>query len=257
VARADEELKSKLTDYNQLKSALAQAERKTQGGLNTRSIVDYVKKQHVVSSEKFTSVFVAVPKFAVSDFLNQYETWSEFTTDKVKLNGVVPRSALKIEEDQDYELHRVVVFRDAEDEFKGKARENRLTVRDFSFSEGQAASDNAERAKLKTDADKSGQQLLRWAKTAYTETFRAWMHLKAVRVFVESVLRYGLPANFQAMIVRPMRSGNESRLRALLKQLYGHLASSDATEDKGGDEAGQKWYPYVSIDVKVFSVSND
>ena len=257
VARADEELKSKLLDYNQLKSALAQAERKTQGGLNTRSIVDYVKKSHVVNTEKFTTVFVAVPKFAVAEFLNQYETWSEFNTDKAKLNGVVPRSALLIEEDQDFELHRVVVFRNVEDEFKGKARENRLTVRDFSFAEGQAAADTAERTKLKSDTDKSGQQLQRWAKTAYTETFRAWIHLKAVRVFVESVLRYGLPANFQAILIRPSRSGNEGRIRQLLKQLYNHLASSDATEDKSGDETSQKWYPYVSIDVKVFNVSND
>ena len=257
VARADEELKSKLHDYNQLKSALAQAERKTQGGLNTRSIVDYVKKSHVVNTEKFTTVFVAVPKFAVAEFLNQYETWSEFNTDKAKLNGVVPRSALLIEEDQDFELHRVVVFRNVEDEFKGKARENRLTVRDFSFAEGQAAADTAERTKLKSDTDKSGQQLQRWAKTAYTETFRAWIHLKAVRVFVESVLRYGLPANFQAILIRPSRSGNEGRIRQLLKQLYNHLASSDATEDKSGDETSQKWYPYVSIDVKVFNVSND
>jgi V-type H+-transporting ATPase subunit C len=257
VARADEELKSKLMDYNQLKSALAQAERKTQGGLNTRSIVDYVKKEHVVSTEKFATVFLAVPKFAASEFLNQYESWSEFSTDKEKLNGVVPRSALKVEEDQDYELHRVVVFRNVEDEFKSKARENRLTVRDFSFAEGQAVADKEERGKLKSDTEKSGQQLQRWAKTSYTETFRAWVHLKAVRIFVESVLRYGLPANFQAILVKPVRSGNETRLRQQLKQLYGHLASSDATEDKGGDESSQKWYPYVSIDVKVFSASSD
>jgi hypothetical protein len=34
-------------------------------------------------------------------------------------------------------VYRVVVFKAAEDEFKGKARENRLTVRDFNYSDGQ------------------------------------------------------------------------------------------------------------------------
>ena len=29
------------------------------------------------------------------------------------------------------------------------------------------------------------------------------MHLKAIRIFVESVLRYGLPANFMTMLLRP------------------------------------------------------
>ena len=32
-----------------------------------------------------------------------------------------------------------------------------------------------------------------------SESFMAWIHVKALRVFVESVLRYGLPVNFQGM----------------------------------------------------------
>lgn len=33
-------------------------------------------------------------------------------------------------------VYRVVVFKAGEDEFKSKARENRLTVRDFSYVDG-------------------------------------------------------------------------------------------------------------------------
>jgi len=42
--------------------------------------------------------------------------------------------------------------------------------------------------------------LKKWLTTNFSEAFEAWIHLKALRVFVESVLRYGLPPNFAAII---------------------------------------------------------
>lgn len=55
--------------------------------------------------------------------------------------------------------------------------------------------------KLKTTYDKAQRNLLRWTITNFGEAFHMWVHLKCIQVFVESVLRYGLPANFQAMLV--------------------------------------------------------
>jgi len=255
VARIDDELKSKLMDYNQLKSALAQSERKLQGALNSRSLVDIIRKEHVINSEKLTTVILAAPKFAVKDFLEMYETWHEFTTDKGSLNAVVPRSALKLGEDQEFELYRVVVFKAAEEEFKGKARENRLTVRDFSYTDGQASADTDERAKLKQDTEKAWSSLVRWAKTSYSESFRAWIHLKAIRVFVESVLRYGLPPTFQAMLVRPGK--NDVKVRKVLNSTFGHLSAGGvaADVDSEGPAGAAKFYPYVDLDCKLLSMA--
>lgn len=257
VARIDEELKSKLMDYNGLRSSLAQAERKLQGNFNQRTIVDVVRKEHVISSEKLTTVFLAAPKFAVKDFLEKYESWHEFTTDKGSLNAVVPRSALKISEDQEFELYRVVVFKAAEDEFKGKARENRLTVRDFNYSDGQSGAETDDRAKLKADTEKAWGSLVRWAKTSYSESFRAWMHLKAIRVFVESVLRYGLPPTFQAMLVKPGK--NDTKVRKALGTIFGHLSAGGVTNDveAEGPAGSAKFYPYVDIDIKLLSMADD
>ena len=42
--------------------------------------------------------------------------------------------------------------------------------------------------------------LVRWLKNAFSECYGGWIHLKAIRVFVESILRYGLPPNFVAML---------------------------------------------------------
>lgn len=41
-----------------------------------------------------------------------------------------------------------------------------------------------------------------WCRTHFAEAFSSWMHIKALRVFTESVLRYGLPVNFVAALVK-------------------------------------------------------
>ena len=56
--------------------------------------------------------------------------------------------------------------------------------------------------------------------------------LQAIRVFVESVLRFGLPVNFQGMILLPQKKTSR-KLRDTLGQLYAHL---DSTGNSGGAE---------------------
>lgn len=48
-------------------------------------------------------------------------------------------------------------------------------------------------------------ELLRISRTNFSEAFKLLVHLKVLRLFVESVLRYGLPANYIgiAILVRP------------------------------------------------------
>lgn len=55
--------------------------------------------------------------------------------------------------------------------------------------------------KLKTTYEKAQRSLLRWTITNFGDAFHMWVHLKCIQVFVESVLRYGLPANFQASLL--------------------------------------------------------
>lgn len=45
-------------------------------------------------------------------------------------------------------------------------------------------------------------ELLRLARTNFSEAFQTLVHLKVVRLFVESVLRYGLPANYVGIVVK-------------------------------------------------------
>ena len=102
--------------------------------------------------------------------------------------------------------------------------------------------------KLATDKKKQFGPLVRWLKVNFSECFMAWIHVKALRVFVESVLRYGtekisfylqyfnevffkgLPVNFQGMVLLPQKK-TQKKLRDTLNQLYAHLDSAGGTGD--------------------------
>ena len=44
--------------------------------------------------------------------------------------------------------------------------------------------------------------MLRVSRTNFSEAYQVLVHLKVVRLFVESVLRFGLPANYAGLIIR-------------------------------------------------------
>ncbi|KAA8585857.1 hypothetical protein FQN60_007426 [Etheostoma spectabile] len=217
------------------------------GSLLTRSLADIVKKEDfVLDSEYLITMLVVVPKqvhlnkTSYVDWQKEYETLAEM---------VVPRSTKLLFEDHDSGLFSVTLFRKAIDDFKHKARENKFTVRDFQYNEEEMKADKEEMTRLSTDKKKQFGPLVRWLKVNFSEAFIAWIHIKALRVFVESVLRYGLPVNFQAMLLQPNKK-NMKKLREVLSELYKHLDSSAAIIDASMDIPGlnlsqQEYYPYV------------
>ena len=52
------------------------------------------------------------------------------------------------------------------------------------------------------DEKKVWGEALRLGRTAWGEAVMAWVHVLALRVFVETVLRYGLPLSFVCGLVR-------------------------------------------------------
>ncbi|XP_016388631.1 V-type proton ATPase subunit C 1-B-like [Sinocyclocheilus rhinocerous] len=241
VSQIDNDLKARASAYNSLKGNLQSLERKNIGSLLTRSLADIVKKNDfVLDSEYLTTLLVVVPKTSYPDWQKTYETLSEM---------VVPRSTKLLFEDQDSGLFSVTLFRKAGDDFKHKARENKFMVRDFQYNEEEMKADKEEMTRLSTDKKKQFGPLVRWLKVNFSEAFIAWIHIKALRVFTESVLRYGLPVNFQAMLLQPNKK-NVKKLREVLQDLYKHLDSNATVIDASMDIPGlnlsqQEYYPYV------------
>lgn len=65
----------------------------------------------------------------------------------------------------------------------------RFTVRDFTFDEKAVANEKERIRELETERQKLYANLVRWLKINFAEIFSALIHVKALRVFIESVLR--------------------------------------------------------------------
>jgi len=116
---------------------------------------------------------------------------------------VVPRSSTQIASDDEYLLFGVVIFRRVHDEFVQACRENKFLVRDFVFSEDEVAKQREDLETADTTEKELWTELLRLSRTNFSESFQILVHLKIMRLFVESVLRYGLPANYTGLAVKP------------------------------------------------------
>lgn len=78
----------------------------------------------------------------------------------------------------------------------------RYIVREFNYSESALEQQRAELATISTTEKELWTELLRLARTNFSEAFQLLVHLKVLRLFVESVLRYGLPANYTGLFVK-------------------------------------------------------
>ena len=115
---------------------------------------------------------------------------------------VVPRSATQIDADDEFTLYAVTTFKKTSQEFIHKCREHKWTPRDFKYKEGGREEEQKEVEKVAKDEKKVWGEALRLGRTAWGEAVMAWIHVLALRVFVETVLRYGLPLSFVCGLVR-------------------------------------------------------
>ncbi|XP_065072094.1 V-type proton ATPase subunit C 1-B-like [Rhopilema esculentum] len=248
VTQIDADLKTKANAYNTVKGSLQSLERKATGSLMTRNLNDIVKKENfVLGSEYLSTLLVVVPKSQMDDWKLAYEKLTDM---------VVPRSSKLLYEDGENGLFSVTLFKKVVDEFKLHAREKKFVVRDFVYDEEELAASKNEISRLTSDKKKLFGPLVKWLRVNFGESFIAWIHVKALRVFVESVLRYGLPVNFQAMLLQPNK-GKTRKLRDVLLDLYAHLDSQASKGTQGdvdipGLMLGQReYYPYVCFNIKL------
>ncbi|UXI17191.1 hypothetical protein NH340_JMT03134 [Sarcoptes scabiei] len=246
IGQIDQDMKTKTSTFNNLKNSLQSLERKQTGSLLVRDPSDLVKKEHfVLGSEYLVTFLVVVPRSYYKDWLAKYENLTEM---------VVPRSSMLIYEDNDHGIFNVTLFKKKAEQFKIKAREHKFVVRDFVYNEEDINAGKSEIARLESDLKKHYHLLIRWLKVHFSEAVIALVHVKVLRLFIESVLRYGLPVNFVVALLHPPKK-NQRKLREILSQLYAHLDTSilqGPVEDIPGFNLGQQeYYPYVSFKLNI------
>ncbi|KAB1199815.1 V-type proton ATPase subunit C [Morella rubra] len=221
--------------------------------LAVRDLSDLVKSEDIITSDHLVTLLAIVPKYSQKDWLASYETLTNF---------VVPRSSKKLYEDNEYALYTVTLFHRVADNFRTSAREKGFQIRDVEYSSEAQETRKQELEKLMQDQERLKSSLLQWCYTSYGEVFSSWMHFCAVRVFVESILRYGLPPSFLACVLSPS-TRNEKKVRSLLEGLCGSairqvvkaIAHWKAEDEVGGGMVGLAGdadnYPYVCFTINL------
>uniref|UniRef100_A0A8C5V8Q4 V-type proton ATPase subunit C n=1 Tax=Microcebus murinus TaxID=30608 RepID=A0A8C5V8Q4_MICMU len=290
LAQIETDLKTRTAAYNTLKTNLENLQKKSTGNLFTRTLSDIVSKEDfVLDSEYLVTLLVIVPKSNYTQWQKTYESLSDmvvprstklitedsegglFTVTlfrkviddfktKAKENKFTVRefyydekeikrereelSRLLSDKKQQYQTSCVALK-------KGSSTfpDHKVKVTPLGHPDRPAAG--------QTDRERESEgegegPLLRWLKVNFSEAFIAWIHIKALRVFVESVLRYGLPVNFQAVLLQPHKKSSTKRLREVLNSVFRHLdqvaAASilDASVEIPGLQLNnQDYFPYV------------
>lgn len=134
---------------------------------------------------------------------------------------------------------------DYSDAIKNAFREKRFTVREFVFDPSKAGGVDGQIDQAKWEVQQTLTTIVRWCRAHFGEVFSGWVHLKVIKGFVESVLRYGLPVDFLAMFVEPNMKREKQQLDALkagIGKMRSDLSSSnwedgEDADKEGGDEA--------------------
>ncbi|KAL5701209.1 hypothetical protein ACHQM5_026571 [Ranunculus cassubicifolius] len=244
VAKIEDDLKVRVAEYNNVRSQLNAINRKQSGSLAVRDLSNLVKPEDVVASEHLVTLLAVVPKYSQKDWLSCYETLTTY---------VVPRSSKKLHEDNEYALYTVTLFGRVADNFRTSAREKGFQVRDFEYSPETQESRKQDVERLMQDQETLRSTLLQWCYTCYGEVFSSWMHFCAVRVFAESILRYGLPPSFLSCVLAPSVK-SEKKVRNILEGLCDSRNSNFwKSEEESGAMAGlggdADTHPYVSFTI--------
>nr|ANM86242.1 V-type proton ATPase subunit C [Stygiella incarcerata] len=244
VTKIDEEMRLKLADFMSVRGALSNIVRKESGTLMVRNLQGVVKPEDFIHTEYLTTVLVVVPKYMYKDWHATYETLGG-------IEYVAPRSTKLLEEDAEFGLFRVVVLKKVADDYCNACRENRFNVRDYQVGGEDEGSSGNQKEHLEAEMEKMTGSLSRFCMTSFSIAFTSLMHLKAVRLFTEAILRYGLPPKFVACIVVPARKKEMKTIESIGQitlSLQGKMVKKAIVTEEMGDIFG----PSGAVDMLPF-----
>ncbi|KAK0656430.1 hypothetical protein B0T16DRAFT_320427 [Cercophora newfieldiana] len=221
----DNDVKAKFNQYNSVKTNLATLQRRQTGNLATKSLTPIVDPSLLVQdSEYLETHLIAVPTNAKKDFIRTYETIAPM---------VVPRSSIQVAQDDEFTLFAVTTFKKTSAEFLQKAREQKWTPRQYKYVEGGKEEEQKEIERVAKEEKKVWGEALRLGRNGWSESVMIWTHANALRVFVETVLRYGLPLEFVCALVKTTPK-QAKKVKSNLDSAYSYLGGNAFGRDKRG-----------------------
>lgn len=245
LKKLDEDIKKENTEYIEMRNSVSQITKRESGGLLNRDLNDILvpgicNAEDFFNTEYLKTLLVIVPKKEIDQWLATYELLS---------TRVVPQSTkqFNIEEKDGNTLWRVVILKIGESEFLVNTKKNRWAVREFEFNPQKNVEEKKMNDTQKTNFKNKQKVLIELCKSIFSELFIALTHLKAIRIYTESILRYSLPPQYFSIIVTP-KDGQQKRIMTGLVSRFlkpGEKANMYCSKEESED--GEDFFPFVFL----------
>ncbi|KEG00676.1 V-type proton ATPase subunit C, putative [Plasmodium vinckei vinckei] len=204
-----------------------------------------VNESDFMETEYITTVIAYVSKDSINDWVSNYEKFSQY---------VVPRSTKQFNDliDKDGNtLWKAFVFKKFVNNFIENAKSKNFIVKPFKYDETHYNNIMESRTKIETEVIRQETFLRRMCLAAFSDVFIAFIHINILRVFCESVLRFGVPPNFASFSIRINGESKEKKVRKKLYDIFSTTDSIGKNYLKRSDENDEEIYPYVSVSFKI------
>jgi V-type H+-transporting ATPase subunit C len=245
----DNDIKKQMDDLNETKNHYASFAKKEGTSLTTKDLAEEiygnVQKEFFVETfetEFLCTILAIVPKNKYDLFLNEYEN--------IVPNAVVPRSLRFLNRDDrdGNQLYRFVAFNNLAESLFTESRKKGMNLRKFTYDEKKYRDDQQKKVQLEQRLDFQKNNLGSRSYYAFSELYMALIHLKVMRVFIDGVLRFGIPPRFYIGTIFPQKGKDKNIVEALIKtfadpsmlDMYGSKEDAGDTED---------FYPFVMIPI--------
>jgi len=240
----DDDVKNKTVRYQEAKTSLGAITKKESGNLYNKDLSEILNAsianpEDFMNTDHLKTYLVVLPKKDIRRWMETYEFLD---------SGVVPRSTKQFDvEDKDLTLWRVVILKPSADSFITALKQNKWTAREFSFDPAYTETQAASKEKVNKQFQTQHNLLWRACKVVFSELYVALIHLKAMRVFAESVLRYSLPPQFVSFFIAPERDREKRVLDSLIKKFMRPGETADMYGSRDDSEENEDFFPFVFV----------
>lgn len=242
-------IKAKTDDYNNSLNDLKAKEKGKSEALTLmkqdyRDLVNKSKNE-MKTTDYLCTMLCFVPTGSEKFFLEKYQ--------KLVDGMVVPYSALRIDrgEDEKMELYRVVVMKHCKDDFKNQCQgQLRVACREYDEEElSKKPAEEREIEVLQNQIKDKKANLIRIASSGYSEVYYALLHLKYLRLYVESCLKYTTGDYYSVVVFVPKEK--EQRLVSAMIKTFNDTKEQGWYGTKEELKETEDFYPFILIKLGV------
>jgi len=247
----DEDVKNKAAKFQESRNVVSAFSKKESGNLITKDLTEVLtskvcSQNDFVFTENLKTLCVILPRKDTNKWLETYEFLDE---------GVVPRSTkqFQVEDKDNLTIWRVVLLAASTDSFTAACKSNKWVVREYCLDPEYISNQQESKEKAKQSYQHQHNLLSRSCKVSFSELYIALVHLKAMRVFVESVLRYSLPPQFYCACITPEQGREKKVIDTMIKRFINPGENPEMYGTREETEDGEDFFPFVFLRVPQFN----